>query len=124
MRFARILLLGLLALAGALLVPGPAHSQVTIVVDSTGDGGDNNIGNGLCNDGTGACTLRAAIQEANALAGLNDIAFGIGGIVDTITPASPLPTITDPIWDKWRRPARRPPDYRTEREQCGEPPTG
>jgi CSLREA domain-containing protein len=35
-------------------------------VDSTNDASDAVPGDGLCNDGTGHCTLRAAIQEASA----------------------------------------------------------
>ena len=37
----------------------------TFIVNSTGNGGDSNTADGICNDGTGACTLRAAIQQAN-----------------------------------------------------------
>jgi CSLREA domain-containing protein len=36
------------------------------VVDSIGDDGDDFPGNLMCNDGSGHCTLRAAIDEANA----------------------------------------------------------
>ncbi len=43
----------------------------TFTVDSTGDQGDNNPGNGKCRTSLvlSECTLRAAIMEANALAG-------------------------------------------------------
>lgn len=37
------------------------------VVGSTGNGGDANPGDGFCDDGTGACTLRAAAEETLAL---------------------------------------------------------
>jgi CSLREA domain-containing protein len=46
-------------------------------VNSAGDGGDVAIGNGLCEDSTGKCTLRAAIQEANANATDDTITFNI-----------------------------------------------
>ncbi|MDQ5836007.1 MAG: CSLREA domain-containing protein, partial [Acidobacteriota bacterium] len=67
-------------------------------VNSTGDGADNSPGDGFCNDGTGNCTLRAAIMESNAFAGTDSIAFSIAGAgVHTISPASALPAITDPV---------------------------
>jgi CSLREA domain-containing protein len=70
----------------------------TFTVNSTGDSGDSNTADGLCKDSTGACTLRAAIQQANASAGKNTIAFNISGAgPHTIRPNSALPTITDPV---------------------------
>lgn len=42
-------------------------------VDSTGDTPDANPGDGTCADSSGDCTLRAAIDEANATAGLGEI---------------------------------------------------
>jgi CSLREA domain-containing protein len=67
-------------------------------VNSTGDGMDAIPGDGICDDGTGDCTLRAAINEANATPGYNTIAFDIEGIgPHTIQPASALPTIIDPV---------------------------
>ncbi len=47
---------------------------------------------------TGVGSLRWAMQTSNATAGLNLINFNIPGSgVHTITPASPLPTFTDPV---------------------------
>ena len=71
-------------------------------VNSTADTSDAVPGNGVCNDGSGNCTLRAAIQETNALANLaagpDVIIFNIvGSGPHTITPASALPTITQPV---------------------------
>ena len=65
-------------------------------VDATGDGSDANLADDICDDGTGSCTLRAAIQQANATAGGADkIYFAIPGAgTHTIAPASSLPTIT------------------------------
>ena len=40
--------------------------MTTFVVNSVADGTDAAIGNGICATSTGACTLRAAVQEANA----------------------------------------------------------
>ena len=67
------------------------------VVDSVGDASDSNTSDGNCDDGTGTCTLRAAIQQANAVPGSDVIEFGIGSGAQTITPNSALPAITDPV---------------------------
>lgn len=75
--------------------PGVA---ATFTVHSVGDAGDSNIGDGTCDDGLGNCTLRAAIEEANASVGEDLIAFNIPGAgPHTIGPATQLPTITDPV---------------------------
>jgi CSLREA domain-containing protein len=69
----------------------------TFTVDSTLDSSDAAPGDGVCSDG-GVCTLRAAIQEANALLGADFIVFNIAGTgVQTIAPFSPLPEITAPL---------------------------
>ncbi len=69
-----------------------------ITVDSTDDTPDANIGDNICDDGDGACTLRAAIQESNATAGVQIINFGISGTgLHTITLASTLPNITEQV---------------------------
>jgi CSLREA domain-containing protein len=67
----------------------------TFVVNSTGDGNDAAVGNGVCATSTNACTLRAAIQEANALPGADAIHFAIGSGLQTIQLVSTLPTISD-----------------------------
>ncbi|HEY3832966.1 MAG TPA: PKD domain-containing protein [Acidimicrobiia bacterium] len=74
---------------------GPA-TAVSFVVNSVGDGADAAI-NGVCQTATaGECTLRAALQEANAAAGPASISFAIPGTgVHTITPATLLPTLTN-----------------------------
>lgn len=75
-------------------------TQQTFIVDSTADTGDQTPGDGVC-DVTGAstaCTLRAAIQEVNALGGgpfAIGVNLGAGGGV--IRPASALPSITVPV---------------------------
>ena len=55
----------LAALVTAAVLAGPA-SAATFVVNSTADTLDTNVGNGVCLTSAGTCTLRAAIQEANA----------------------------------------------------------
>jgi CSLREA domain-containing protein len=82
----------------------------TFVVNSTGDGSDINPGDGLCVTATGECTLRAAIEEANALAGTDAINFNIdGGGVQRIAPTSELPIITGSvIIDGYTQPGAQP----------------
>jgi uncharacterized repeat protein (TIGR01451 family) len=66
--------------AGALalfVLAGPAPAA-TFAVNDTGDAVDANIGNGVCADAANRCTLRAAIQEANALAGDDTITLPAG----------------------------------------------
>jgi CSLREA domain-containing protein len=69
----------------------------TFTVDSTADTGDSTP-DGACDS---PCTLREAIQEANANfnpTAVDRIKFAISGTgVHTISPASPLPTITEPV---------------------------
>ncbi len=74
----------------------------TFTVDSTFEAPDSNVGDGLCRTGTitapGPCTLRAAIQEANATAAADTINFNIGeGGARTINLSLRLPTITAPV---------------------------
>jgi len=71
-----------------------AHAAASFAVTSTGDGADSNTADGVCNDGAGNCTLRAAIQQANAAAGDDTITFSVTG---TIALTSALPDITSGI---------------------------
>src|SRR3990172_8219355 len=64
---------------GAALAPA-----ITITVDSTIDAVDAVPGNGVCATAGSVCTLRAAIQEANALAGDNTITVPGGTYTLTI----------------------------------------
>lgn len=75
-------------------------SAATFTVDDLGDSsgpGDTAPGDGVCEDirpGT-RCTLRAAIEEANALEGRDTIEFSVAG---SITPfAAPMPVITEAL---------------------------
>ena len=81
-----------------------------VTVNSTGDATDATPGDGVCDtggtnaDGDPECTLRAAITEANALAGTpktvafalptSDAGYDSGAGVWTIAPSSVLPGIT------------------------------
>jgi hypothetical protein len=67
-------------------------------LSSTSDTGDSNPGDGICDDGSGACSLRAAIEEGNASGYpqvLVDASVGKQGT--TLTPLSPYPPIETPI---------------------------
>jgi CSLREA domain-containing protein len=68
------------------------------VVNTVTDISDSNIGNGICADlvNAGQCSLRAAIQEANASPGPDVIDFNIPGAgVHTIQLIQQLPVISD-----------------------------
>ncbi|NBC85514.1 MAG: hypothetical protein GVY25_04915, partial [Bacteroidetes bacterium] len=54
----------------------PVVAQQTFQVDSRGDAGDANPGDGSCETSGGVCTLRAAIDEANADGADDTIEFG------------------------------------------------
>ncbi len=85
-----------------LLAAVPATAGATIyTVTSTGDLPDKQPGDNICKDTTdpeanAKCTLRAAIQEANAHSGADAIAFDIGAGA-TIAPFSQLPPIVDQL---------------------------
>ena len=70
---------------------------MTFTVDSADDLSDWNPGDGICDDGAGYCTLRAAIEEANILIGADTIHFNIGAGPNTIQPFTPLPNITSSV---------------------------
>lgn len=58
--------------------PVPVAQAATFTVNSTTDAIDATPGDGVCVTAEGACTLRAAIQEANALAGADTITLPAG----------------------------------------------
>jgi len=76
----------LVPLAQALLLAGGGSvaQAATFTVNSTADTVDTTPGNGVCADGSGKCSLRAAIMEANALGGADTITLPAGTYVLTI----------------------------------------
>jgi trimeric autotransporter adhesin len=110
------LLVAALMVACLLLAATPAHAK-TFGVNSTKDREDERPGNGRCSTGVRIvhkdggiepeCTLRAAIQEANATTQADTINFNIlrrkgtncdaNTRVCTISPSSQLPAITEPV---------------------------
>ena len=62
------------------------------------DAGDVPLGGAVhCNAGSTTCTLRAAIERANANVDADTIAFDFEGAATTISPATPLPAVTFPV---------------------------
>ncbi|MEZ4331537.1 MAG: right-handed parallel beta-helix repeat-containing protein [Myxococcota bacterium] len=100
---------GVIALIAGALWTGPSQAA-TWTVNSTSDSGDKITGDGVCSTGgmvdLGAgpeaeCTLRAALEEANASPGHDTIQLDptfptIDGFV-SIAPQSGLPVISDPL---------------------------
>ncbi len=88
--------LAVLVLALGLLIwsvpPTTRASGETFLVNTASDAPDNNIGNCLCQTAGGGCSLRAAIQEANACSGAQTIRFNAPMV---ISPATALPALTD-----------------------------
>jgi CSLREA domain-containing protein len=70
-------------------------AAMTFTVNSTADTGDATP-DGVCDDGAGNCTLREAIQEANANLGADMIEFALGAGTPSVNTAGQL-TITDPV---------------------------
>ncbi|MBC8113286.1 MAG: hypothetical protein H7062_02835, partial [Candidatus Saccharimonas sp.] len=71
-------------------------SLFPIIVNSTSDAGNNNKNPTVCDDGTGHCTLRGAIQVANNQAGANviNIALAPGSVINL---GSALPNIAQAL---------------------------
>src|SRR5687768_16373064 len=59
-----VMVAGILGLQAA-----AASTGTTFVVNTAGDALDARVGNGACGTRVGTCSLRAAVQEANALPG-------------------------------------------------------
>jgi CSLREA domain-containing protein len=70
-----------------------------LVVNSAGDAGDSDPGDEVCRTAASAteCTLRAAIEEANAWAGYDSITFNLPAGSLTIYPETELPEITETV---------------------------
>ena len=86
-------------LIGAIALFAVPLASADFVVNSTQDGADLNTGDDACNIqpaafGDPVCTLRAAIEQANATAGTDIITFDVTG---TISLNSPLPAISTAI---------------------------
>lgn len=60
------------------VLPASPAAAATFTVTTTGDGQDTDPGNGVCVTGGGACSLRAALQEAAGLAGADTVSLPSG----------------------------------------------
>jgi len=81
---------------------GMAQCESSIIVNQTSDEEDADINNDKCdvdvNQAGDQCTLRAAIQTANHVAGADTINFNIpGGGTRTISPISQLPVFSEKV---------------------------
>jgi CSLREA domain-containing protein len=95
---ASVALILALALIALILVPSSGDaSHTTFIVNTTGDDQDASPGDGTCATGGGVCSLRAAIQEANAHAGADSINFTFTPILVGQTGNGPLPVITEKV---------------------------
>lgn len=85
--------------SGELLSVALTQPQATYNVNLSSDESDADLLDGVCDIDLGAagnqCTLRAAMQQANANAGM-DFIFLLNNI-QTVAPLIPLPAITDPV---------------------------
>ena len=71
----RRLALGVGLTISATLAAGGTAQATDFTVDSLGDEDDDNVGTGGCHTAVNTCTLRAAIEEANANSGPDNILF-------------------------------------------------
>lgn len=86
------------AALGATLVATPTGARAAVPtflhVTTTADGVDTHPGDGICRTAGGACSLRAAAQEANALSGAQTIVLPAGRFELTRPTKWPLPSQT------------------------------
>src|SRR3954462_11125196 len=100
-RFWRIDFVGAIAALAMAFAPGVASADNTWIVNSTADTSDATPNNGVCADGSGFCSLRAAVEESRANAVTDTIHFDPSvftgtDATSTITLGSAM-TITTPI---------------------------
>lgn len=86
-----------LVICAILLVFAGVTEAATFTVNSTNDTDDANPGDGVAQDSNGDTTLRAAVEEANALAGADIIQFDSGLNGQTIYLDMGALTITDTL---------------------------
>jgi hypothetical protein len=95
-------LLVVLMAAMLLMTERHAYASTTFTVNQISDVQDEKLDDGICDINSfvsgDQCTLRAAIQQANAISGVDTIEFDLFGSGPfTIAPTSALPTITDQV---------------------------
>ena len=100
--FRVLVVLAMLASLLMVLSARTSHASITFTVNQTSDASDENLADGVCDINSlvsgDQCTLRAAIEQANATSGADTINFNLlGSGPFTITPTSQLPTIADQL---------------------------
>lgn len=85
-------LIGMLATVLSVNAAAETFTVNTLIDDS--DSNDLNPGDGLCRTFDGDCSMRAAIQEANALSGADAIEFSVAGTIMLDGGLGVFPTIT------------------------------
>ena len=86
-----------LLLVGCVIFASERTAAATFVVSSSGDAPDSAPGDGTCTAASGACTLRAAIEEANAAPDEDVVKFFLKAGDTTISPNAQLPVVTAPL---------------------------
>jgi CSLREA domain-containing protein len=86
-RFGFSLAFAVMAMLATAVFSGNVNAA-TFVVNTTSDTQDAAPGNGVCADSGGMCSLRAAISEANALAGADTITVPAGTYTITLVAAN------------------------------------
>lgn len=79
-----ISLLALLLFTGSWVTAMPTRASTTFAVNNVSDAPDANLGDGICRTSANTCTLRAAIQQANNLAGSDVISLPAGNYILTL----------------------------------------
>ena len=79
MIYVRPLFIGLLALSALAVGSQPTGAaSAAFIIDTTANAVDANPGDGVCATASGDCTLRAAVEEANALVGADTVTVPAG----------------------------------------------
>lgn len=77
--------------------PTPGPCPTVLIVNNAGDSSDILPGDGVCNASGGGCTLRAAIQEANAQPACGSVTINFSGVTSPIGLGTALPNISHNI---------------------------
>jgi len=77
-------------LIAAAIAPAPAGAFTIFTVDDSADFNDQDLSDGVCDADLGGCTLRAAVEQANALEGNDGILVPAGTFDLRISPGGAL----------------------------------
>ncbi|HYX29062.1 MAG TPA: NF038122 family metalloprotease [Pyrinomonadaceae bacterium] len=77
--------------------PTPTPCRTVLTVNDNGDGVDITPGNGSCATANSTCTLRAAIQEANATQGCGMVTVSLAAIRGTVVLNTALPDMSHDV---------------------------